>query len=294
MSRLERIVRTWGGELAEGGRRAFIPGPGHSPHDRSVSLLEGDDGRIIIYCFSQRDDWREVRRALQAAGLLSEAECAPGQPRPQAPPPTTSSRREALARVQKIWAQARPAAASLAARYLEGRAIETAIASASCLRFHPGMTSLEDRKRRPALISAISGEDGAMQGVEITLLAADGRTKAALRTPRRVIGKMLGGAIRLQNATDALLIGEGMETTASACAALDLPGWALMSAHNMARFAPPSAIARLVVASDNDAAGAAAFERLRRRLAPNLEIERATPPAGFNDWNDWAQAKRAT
>jgi hypothetical protein len=115
-----------------------------------------------------------------------------------------------------------------------------------------------------------------------------------LATPRRVIGRLLGGAIRLHQAKDTLLIGEGMETTASASTALDAPGWALLSAHNMARFAPPASVARLVVASDNDAAGAEAFERLQRRLGRNVDIARATPPAGFNDWNDWAQAKGAT
>lgn len=72
MSRLERIVDAMGGVLMDGGRRALVRGPGHGPSDRSVSLLETDDGRVLIHCFSPRDDWRAVRHQLADLGLLGE------------------------------------------------------------------------------------------------------------------------------------------------------------------------------------------------------------------------------
>ncbi len=51
MTRLARIVARLGGVLLDGGRRALVPGPGHSKHDRSVSLLAAEDGRILVHCF---------------------------------------------------------------------------------------------------------------------------------------------------------------------------------------------------------------------------------------------------
>lgn len=72
MSRLRSIVARFGGSVLDGGARALIPGPGHSKSDRSVSLLETEDGRILIHCFSPRNDWREVRDMLAAEGLLDE------------------------------------------------------------------------------------------------------------------------------------------------------------------------------------------------------------------------------
>ena len=72
MSRLKRIVDAMGGQILDGGRRALIRGPGHGATDRSVALLETEDGRVLIHCFSPRDDWRAVRDALADLGLLDE------------------------------------------------------------------------------------------------------------------------------------------------------------------------------------------------------------------------------
>ncbi len=293
MSRLERIVKACGGELFDGGRRALIPGPGHSTADRSVSLLEAEDGRILIHCFSPKDDWRAVRRALEARGLIT----AKGQVTigPAAWVKEASVRSgERLERARRIWDEGRPVEATTAQRYLAKRAVADRAALSKALRFHPSMTSLEDRLRRPALLSAITDAKGALQGVEITLLSPHGAAKAALATPRRVVGRMMGGAIRLAEAEESLLVGEGMESTASASAALNLPGWALLSAHNLARFIPPVQLKRLVVALDRDATGRAAAARLHRRLRSSLAIDWAPPPSGFNDWNDWAIAQAMT
>jgi len=53
---LRSIVRALGGELYDNGRRANIPAPGHSPADRSVSLLLKDD-RAVVHTFGG-GDWK--------------------------------------------------------------------------------------------------------------------------------------------------------------------------------------------------------------------------------------------
>ena len=235
------------------------------------------------------DDWRDVRRALQARGLLGPKAHGPASQNIERcanrVPPRNGER---LARAQRFWNEARPIAGTVAERYLLQRAIVPTLTQSNALRFHARMTSLDDRLRRPALLAAIVGNDGAFQGVQITLLSTHGSAKAPGATPRRVIGKMMGGGVRLAEPEADLAVAEGVESAASAAEALKLPTWALLSAHNLALFTPPPAIKRLVVALDDDAAGRAAFERLRSRMS-SPQVESAPPPQGAKAWNDWAR-----
>jgi putative DNA primase/helicase len=290
MSRLERIVAACGGILLDGGSRALIPGPDHSRKDRSVSLRETDDGRILIHCFSPKDDWRAVRRALAEKGLLNkDAQPASGgrrlTPHCVASQPESEDR---VRRAQRIWEESRPLRWTAATIYLRARAIPASHWESAALRFHPAMTSLDDRKRRPALVAAISDAAGQVQGVQVTLLTKHGAAKAPLPTPRRVIGRLLAGAVRLGSHDDTLLIAEGIESALSASAALSIPAWALLSAHNVSLFAPPEGLAHLVIAADNDAAGNRAHAILYERLHRKLVLTTALPPHEAGDWNEAA------
>jgi putative DNA primase/helicase len=290
MSRLERIVAACGGILLDGGARALIPGPDHSHRDRSVSLRETDDGRILIHCFSPKDDWRTVRRALAEKGLFDNDERRASatidfRPRTIASQPESEDR---VRRAHRIWGESRPLRWTAASVYLRTRAIPPSLWESAALGFHPDMTSLDDRKRRPALIASITAASGQVQGVQVTLLTKHGTAKAPLPTPRRVIGRLLGGAVRLGSHDDTLLIAEGVESALSASAALSLPAWAMLSAHNLSLFDPPKALAHLVIAADNDAAGHQAREVLYERLHRKLVLTTALPPHEAGDWNEAA------
>ncbi len=288
MSRLERIVSACGGILLDNGARALIPGPNHSHKDHSVSLAETEEGRILIYCFSPKDDWRDVRRALADLGLLddeprSDQRGARWSASKIAVQPASEER---VARAQRIWDESRPLRHTVATAYLRRRAIPEEMWGTLALRFHPNMTSLDDRARRPALVAAITDPSGALQGVQVTLLTAHGTSKATVATPRRVIGKLLGGAVRLREPVAELAVGEGVETMLSASQVLGVPAWAALTADNLARFDPPQHVRRLIVAADNDAAGLAAAELLIQRVGPSAEL--ALPPEDAADWNAWA------
>ncbi|MFA4938877.1 hypothetical protein [Brevundimonas sp.] len=56
---LHAIVAALGGDLYQSGLRANVPAPGHSPADRSVSLLLSQ-GRVIIHGFGAAD-WGHPR-----------------------------------------------------------------------------------------------------------------------------------------------------------------------------------------------------------------------------------------
>ena len=164
----------------------------------------------------------------------------------------------------------------------------------STLRFLPHATSLDDKRKRPALIAAITNHQGDLQGVQITLLTPCGRDKAAIETPRRVIGKLSGGAVRLcdGNSEGRLIVGEGVETSLSASEALNAPAWSALTAGNLARFEPPDWIRRLIIAADRGPAGEAAAATLADRMAERgLPAETILAPDAYPDWNDWARRR---
>ena len=65
---LKTIVDMLGGDLYDGGRRANIPAPGHSPADRSVSLLLMND-RVVVHTFGD-GDWKAVLDDLRERRLI--------------------------------------------------------------------------------------------------------------------------------------------------------------------------------------------------------------------------------
>ena len=63
-----------------------------------------------------------------------------------------------------------------------------------------------------------------------TYLARDGRGKADADPVRASLGPVWGGAVRLDPVAPELVVGEGIETSASAGRLLGLPAWAATSA----------------------------------------------------------------
>ncbi|MFN3465366.1 MAG: toprim domain-containing protein [Terricaulis sp.] len=292
MSKLKRIVDAMRGVLLDAGRRALIRGPGHGPADRSVSLLETEDGRVLIHCFSPRDDWRAVRAELADLGLLDETDVEhASSAEPLVRLHAEQRDEDRRARVRRLWDESVSVAGTIGERYLRARAIEGELPGPDVLRFHPRMTSLEDRERRPALVAGLVDNDGALEGIQVTLLTAHGAAKALLATPRRTIGRLMGHYVRIDAPGDVLIVAEGLETALSARRALGAGAWAFLSAENLAQFEPPPVIDKLIIAADHDEAGLAAAARLRERVGSSVACEVTLPPDNYPDWNDWARGQ---
>lgn len=284
---LRAIVRAYGGVLLDGGRSALIPGPGHSKADRSVSLRQLPNGRILIHCFSPRDDWRNVRDMLRDGGAFV-ANSVGESTQPYDVVAAVESR---VTRARRLWQQAIPISGTRAEIYLRARRIQQDVWP-SAFRYSPDATSIDDRRRWPALIAAIADPQGALQGVQVTLLSPCGMRKAETLTPRRIIGRFSGGAVRLFDGAipSALIIAEGLETALSASDALAVPAWSALTAGNLARFTPPDELTHLIIAADRGPAGEAAGETLMTRMAHHrLQTEIDFAPDHYPDWNDWAQ-----
>lgn len=284
---LIEIVRRLGGELYDGARRALVPGPGHGPRDRSVSLF-ATGGRILVHSFAG-DDWRAVRDHISARGVsLSDRSRLEAGPTREGHAP---SRPERLAIAAELWDTARPVAGSLAEAHARARAIGRSLPEV--LRFHPAAPSAiyaRAGRRRPALLAAIRDMDGVFCGVEVTYLTADGGGAFVRR--KTVGGRPAGAAVRLDPAGEMMAVGEGVFTCLSASEALSLPVWALLAVGNLRAWTPPPGVRRVVIAADRGAAGEAGARVLQARLR-TLGIASAIcrPPAPHLDWNDAARAR---
>jgi hypothetical protein len=180
-------------------------------------------------------------------------------------------------------------AGSLAEVYLRARGITQAVPS-STLRFHPKCWHRDEGRTkpvpRPALIAAVTDGAGALQGVHRTWLAPDGQDKAAVDTPRRAMGHILGNAVRIAPADQILVLGEGIETMLSVReAAPSLPVWAALSSSHLGAVLLPVGLQRLYIAIDRDPAGQRAAERLTARaIEAGIAAQVLEPRLGdFND-----------
>jgi hypothetical protein len=202
-----------------------------------------------------------------------------------------------MERAERVWQSRQALLNSVAAIYLEARGIGHLVGCAD-LGFHPSCphpsSSFERRVRLPGLVAAVRDVDGRFVGVHRTYLRTDGSAKAGIEPPKASLGPVRGGAVRLASleqvlaAAAELVIAEGIETAASAGLLLGLPAWAAISAGNLGRgLVLPTAIRKVVVAVDRDAAGmdAADWAKFRFRRE-GREVRVATPDNDGEDFNN--------
>jgi hypothetical protein len=200
---------------------------------------------------------------------------------------------------RRLFAMARPLQGTPGEAYLRRRAI-TVLHDTGALRFHPhchyrpgeGATP----QTWPALIAALTDDQGVLTGVQRTYLDPAGTMsgvpagpalgKAPLATPRRALGRLRGAAVRFGQSGPVMAVGEGIETVLSLrCALPALSMAAALSAANLAGFVFPAPLRRLYVAQDNDAAGKAAAATLMAR-AQAAGIEAVCLSSRLGDFND--------
>jgi hypothetical protein len=122
--------------------------------------------------------------------------------------------------------------------------------------------------------------------VHRTWLAPDGQDKAAVDTPRRAMGHILGNAVRIVPANQTLVLGEGIETMLSIReAAPSLPVWAALSSSHLGAVLLPAGLQRLYIAIDRDPAGQRAAERLTAR-ASEVGVQVIVLEPQLGDFND--------
>jgi hypothetical protein len=302
--------------------RYWLVGDVHNTPGRSLYVrLDGARGRWTDAATGQYGDLLDLIAA--AHGLDSVAEAMDearrffGRPStrkrgarsmPSAPFPRSSrsatggafSRRTALTAVptgtaqaaRRLFQRSSPIAGTIAETYLRARGI-AATPDMTALRFHPccwyrpeAGSPKDARDTWPALIAAVTDQDGAVTGVQRTWLDPSGVAKAPVAVPRRAMGHLLGHAVRFGTAGDVMAAGEGIETVLSLRGFMPtLPLAAALSAAHLAGMLFPPGLRRLYIVRDNDPAGQRASATLTARAQAG-GVEAMTLVSALKDFND--------
>jgi putative DNA primase/helicase len=306
MTDLRYIARSLGGEVS--GRQVIAPGPGHSPHDRSLAVRPTPDAPDGFQVYSHAgDDWQQCRDYVrQRLGLPA---WQPGDERhgqrtiPQQQidkwdfdviDRESEDRRSEddlirIERAAKLWNEAKSPLGTAAQDYLRSRALDlTDDIAGSVLRFHPRCPWRDENTGRtefiPCLLAAFrSIDDDTVTAVH--RIRVD-RPKRWPKTDRRMLGVVHRAAVKLGAAGDKLTIGEGVETCLAACQLELGPAWALGSVGAISFFPLLDDIRELTILAEAGEASSRAIKicgRRWRRGGRRVLISRSEVGSDHND-----------
>lgn len=245
----------------------------------SLRAGKGNSVRIFAACGCSREDLTDAVRRVAGGD-------APPQHKPADDGNVQAARERKQAAALRMWNGSAPAAGSLAATYLTGRALP-GLATSPALRFR-GDTPHPEGGWLPAMIALVADVAGKPVAVHRTYLRRDGSGKADVEPAKATLGPVWGGAIRLDPIAPELVIGEGIETSASAGRLIGLPAWAAISAGNLARgLVLPAGVQAVVIAADADAPGERAARAAALRWSrEGRHVRIARPDDANRDFND--------
>lgn len=304
------IAKALGGEAR--GNHVSAPGPGHSPRDRSLSILvdwQAPDG-FIVSSFASDDpldcrdyvrqrlglpEWQPQRQAVVSKFRHQKNDRADIAKKNGAdqqicgsgiPVSTVSGSKAAVAR--SIWRKAVPIIGTHAEGYLRARGIS--------LPDNPSLRFLAVAEcggaKFPALIAAMMSSAREICAVQVTFLDHSAPQKADIPVQRKTFGGMTDGAVRLGRAAAVLGIAEGVETGLAAMQLSGVPVWCCLGATRMHQVFIPDTIRELHIFADDDDAGRKAADRTAAHHKSRRVLVRL-PPTGCKDWNDALRARCA-
>ena len=276
----ETIAKALGGRKAGAGWTARCPA--HDDRTPSLSLTDTKDGKVLVRCHAGCEQ-KHVIAALRGRGLWGQScRCSsPWTPRGtpvEREPDRDDARRTAMALA--IWQSAALAAGTPIVTYLASRSIHLA---PKALRFHPGLKHPAGGLW-PAMVALVTnGIDGAPVAIHRTFLAREGGKKAPVDPQKMMLGPCRGGAVRLADPGDVLMVGEGIETCLAAMQASGHPAWAALSTSGLRALDLPKHVRDVIVLADGDEAGeAAARDCAFRWKRQGWRVRIARPPQGMD------------
>ena len=282
-----RSLEALGRETVERLGGAWQPGggmcrcPAHDDRTPSLSVRVGEK-RLLFHCFAGCEAGNVIG-ALSRLQLLVRAPFAERNETAHEPADPGRRNRGAAAR---LWAAARPIERSPAEAYLRSRGLTQ---ETSDLRYHARTPYGRGAQAifRPAMLAAVRDGSG-LVAIHRTFLDPASAALADLPVPKRALGRLGQGAVRLTPLGDGVLAwAEGIETAIAATQLSGVPCWATLGTEHFARVALPPSVRRLILFLDNDAGGRRA-EKLAREAHREtaIEIEARYPRAAGADWND--------
>ncbi|MDA2926322.1 toprim domain-containing protein [Acidobacteria bacterium AH-259-G07] len=264
LSGLKKVRRTGKGWLA--------CCPVHDDREPSLSISQGADGTTLVHCHAGCSQ-EAVINELKAMGLwmLQNNEHLLAQQTGQKSN-NRSTDNDNKKKCFAIWEQTLNANHEEAAplrSYIKSRGLNTN-SLPICIRFHPNLSYYENGTKigsYPALVAKVSGKDGNGIGLQRIYLTRDGQ-KANVPEVKKAIGKLKGGAIRLDDPNDVLHLAEGIETALAVRQATGEPTWATVSATGLEKVELPSNVKTVHIWADLDRSetGEKSAQKLATRL----------------------------
>lgn len=276
--RARKIVEALGGNWSRS--RGMCCCPAHADRTPSLSITLGKRA-ILVHCFAGCTN-EAVMQGLGKVGVRIP-DLFDGKGEAITPTPREEiADRNAL----RLWRDAAILEGSPASCYLEGRAITT---FSPDLRFHPRMPLGPKGSVRflPAMVAAVRNDAGVL-ALHRTFLDPAGRGLAPFDGPKRALGTLGSGAVRLAFPRGGRLgLAEGIETALSAMQLFGIPCWATLGNERFGLVTIPESVRELHLFVDNDAGGVLADERAREAYAcEGRRIATRRPERTDDDWND--------
>lgn len=295
---LRRLAEILEGDVC--GDHVLAPGPGHTPHDRSLAVFLDPSAPDLFRTHSfAGDDFKTCRDYVKTKlGIVDSPLKEQERPITSKPAIAPSTTEFALT----LWNESRSPRGSPIESYLASRGLSVAhwLDDSQVVRFHPACPfrlESETTVRLPAMIALFRDiRNDEPCGIHRTALRQDGRGKAellGLGSPKKMLGRSKGAAIKLSPDSDvgeSLAITEGIENGLTALTAHWRPVWCLGSAGAIQTFQFLPGIEALSIFTDADPAGIAAAKACRKRWQDaGRECFIILPPVDGQDWNDVAR-----
>jgi putative DNA primase/helicase len=280
----ETIAKALGGRKAGSGWTARCPA--HDDRTPSLSIHDAQDNKVLVRCHAGCDQERVIT-VLRTRGLWAENSSHPlsrvARRRSVERKPDQDDARRSEAALA-IWKSAPSAQGTPVEIYLASRGID--LPPPDALRFHAGLKH-PSSDIWPAMVALVTnGADGTPIAIHRTYLACGGGGKAPIDPRKMMLGPCRGGAVRLAEPGDVLMVGEGVETCLAAMQASGHPAWAALSTSGLRSLDLPTNVRDVIVLADGDDAGeAAARDCAWRWKREGRRVRIARPPQGM-DFND--------
>lgn len=260
--------------------------PFHADRSPSFTIFQQGQRFKCFGCGASGDVLDFVQRAYgvtfpDAARLLGAGEIL----KVASPIPAGAVKASRTPAALAIWNSTVPAAGTLAEAYLAFRGILPPFPPD--IRFQ--RLPCDDLGPLPCIVAAVRYVEGELTGIQRIWLAHDGKGKANVAKPKRSLGSVKGGAIRLGDldASGAVTVCEGPEDGLSLLEMLGGPVWVAAGASFLQAMQFPAEVRTVIIAADNDPAGeGAAREAAFAFAARGLSVRIIRPLPAYKDFND--------
>ncbi|MCP4097751.1 MAG: hypothetical protein GY748_16070 [Planctomycetaceae bacterium] len=273
-------------------------------HDEKTASFSVNDKKGFYHCFGCQQhgdilDWWQKQEGLsfsEACNRLREEAGASTvnmrreiSTKRQAKPDVNTERKQNEA--QAIWEQSTTVSGTPAETYFQSRCIELNIFS-DALRFHPGLQpDMRKPETFPVLIAGVTNSKSNIVAIQRTFLARDGKGKAAISTPKRSLGPVSLGCVKLGAELSILGVAEGVETGLSAMELFRVPVWCALGS-NLSRIELPQIARNVVIFGDRGRAGEEATAKARQMFKSQGRKVAVRFPQIGDDFNDELRVRR--